>query len=79
MAAKRGNIYTIILQPETAPEFESYYNALVPALPGCFSYGATHQEALNNIREAIELCLEELEASGESIPEEQIGSIEVAV
>ena len=64
MAAKRGKVYTIILQPETDPEFEGYYNASVPALPGCFSYGARRQEALVNIKEAIELYLEDLEATG---------------
>jgi len=79
MARKRGRIYTIILQPEGDPDFKDYYNASVPALPGCYSYGATRQEALHNVKEAIELYLEELEASGESIPEEQIESIEVAV
>ena len=74
MAAKRGKVYTIILQPETDPEFEGYYNASVPALPGCFSYGTTREEALGNIKEAIELYLEHLEASGECIPDEHVES-----
>ena len=65
MAARRGKVYTIILQPETDPEFEGYYNASVPALPGCFSYGTTRQEALGNIKEALELYLEDLEAASE--------------
>jgi predicted RNase H-like HicB family nuclease len=63
MATKRGNTYTIILQPEADPEFEGYYNASVPALPGCFSYGTNREEALSNIKEAIELYLEDLEAA----------------
>jgi antitoxin HicB len=79
MSTKRGKVYTIILQPETDPEFEGYYSALVPALPGCFSYGTDREEALGNIKEAIELYLEDLEASGERIPDEQIESLEVAV
>jgi predicted RNase H-like HicB family nuclease len=29
-----------------------------PAIPGCVSQGSTKSEALQNIREAIELCLE---------------------
>jgi predicted RNase H-like HicB family nuclease len=29
-----------------------------PAIPGCVSQGATKGEALKNVREAIELCLE---------------------
>lgn len=30
----------------------------VPVLPGCHSWGATKQEALRNVHEAIELYLE---------------------
>jgi len=29
-----------------------------PAIPGCVSQGTTKQEALENIKEAISLCLE---------------------
>jgi predicted RNase H-like HicB family nuclease len=29
-----------------------------PAIPGCASQGTTKEEALQNIREAIRLCLE---------------------
>ena len=62
-AMKRS--FTVILRPETDPDFPGYYNALVPGLPGCLSYGATRDEALANIREAIELYLEDLETHGE--------------
>ena len=68
MAEKRGKVYTIILQPETDPEFEGFYNASVPALPGCFSYGTNREEALGNIREAIELNLEDVQALGPIAP-----------
>jgi predicted RNase H-like HicB family nuclease len=39
-----------------------YYVAEVPALPGCLSQGKTHQEALANIKEAIEGWLEVMES-----------------
>lgn len=71
--------YTIILQPETDPDFVGYYNASVPALPGCFSYGASREEALKNIKEAIELYLEDLIAVGEPFPKEQLEQVEVVV
>ncbi|MBS1225694.1 MAG: hypothetical protein H6R24_2372 [Proteobacteria bacterium] len=29
-----------------------------PAIPGCISQGSSKQEALENIKEAIQLCLE---------------------
>lgn len=34
------------------------YTVYVPSLPGCISEGETKEEALKNIREAIELYLE---------------------
>lgn len=40
------------------PSEEGGYTASVPALPGCISEGDTMEEAVANIREAIELYLE---------------------
>ena len=39
-----------------------YFVAEVPALPGCFSQGKTHEEALTNIKEAIEGWFEVMES-----------------
>ncbi len=39
---------------------DGYWVVEVPSLPGCISQGKTRQEALENIREAIALYLEEL-------------------
>jgi predicted RNase H-like HicB family nuclease len=47
----------IILEPSE----EGGYTAIVPSLPGCISEGDTKDEALKNIREAIELYLEPVE------------------
>ena len=38
-------------------EYEGYV-ADVPELPGCMSQGKTIEEALDNVREAVELYLE---------------------
>ena len=42
----------------------------VPALPGCHSQGDTRDEALANIREAIELYVETLRDAGDPVPTE---------
>jgi predicted RNase H-like HicB family nuclease len=39
-----------------------YFVAEVPTLPGCFSQGKTHEEALTNIKEAIEGWSEVMES-----------------
>lgn len=40
---------------------EGGYTVHVPSLPGCISQGETKEEALRNIKEAIELYLEPAE------------------
>jgi predicted RNase H-like HicB family nuclease len=44
------------------------YSAYVPDLPVCFSVGDTLEEAKENIKNAIELYLEEMKDMGKSIP-----------
>ena len=39
-------------------------------IPGCISQGRTRDEALDNVREAIALCLENREAEGWALPAE---------
>lgn len=58
--------YTVILEKE--PDGE--YVAVVPALPGCVSQGATRQEVMANVREAIELYIEDCIDAGDPIPNE---------
>jgi len=55
----------IILEPSE----EGGYTVYVPSLPGCISEGDTKEEALKNIKEAIELYLEPVE--DDLIPFEQ--------
>ncbi len=51
------------------PSEDGGYTVYVPSLPGCISEGNTKDEALTNIREAIELYLEPTE--DDYIPESQ--------
>ncbi|NKC12442.1 MAG: type II toxin-antitoxin system HicB family antitoxin [Gammaproteobacteria bacterium] len=43
------------------PSEEGGYTVVVPALPGCISEGDTKEDAIQNIKEAIELYLEPVE------------------
>ena len=42
----------------------------VPALPGCYSQGESVEEALGNVREAIELYLDVLRDEGREAPKD---------
>ena len=51
---KKLHLPIIIEQDE-----DGYYIVSCPLFKGCHSYGKTVEEALKNIREVIEMCLEE--------------------
>jgi predicted RNase H-like HicB family nuclease len=50
------------------PAEEGGYWVEVPSLSGCFSQGETREEALDNVKEAIALYIEDMLANGEEIP-----------
>ncbi|MGB4622568.1 MAG: type II toxin-antitoxin system HicB family antitoxin, partial [Candidatus Methanoculleus thermohydrogenotrophicum] len=56
---------------------EGGYTVYVPSLPGCISEGDTREEALENIREAIDLYLEAVE--DDLVFNENVEQIEIAV
>ena len=58
------------------------YFVSCPALQGCYSQGNTYEEAIENIKDAIRLHIEDRLASGEEIPENvsvSLSTVEVAV
>ena len=63
----------VILEPSD----DGGYTVYVPALPGCLSEGDTKEEALKNIREAIELYLEPVEDDMSFSPD--VEEIEIAI
>lgn len=62
----------IIIEKDEA----GYFVAEVPALPGCLSQGKTYEEAIANIKEAIEGWLEVMESKKSYDPSKLI---EVAI
>lgn len=70
--------YTVVLEQGR----ESGYVAHVPVLRGCVSQGATKQEAVANVKEAIEVYLEALVEDGLPVPTEvgrEMVDVQVAV
>lgn len=56
-----------------------YVVAECPAIPGCISQGKTTEEAMKNIKEAIQLCLECYKEDNEKIPEDTTEIVEVSI
>jgi predicted RNase H-like HicB family nuclease len=68
--------YTVIVHNAE----EGGYWVEVPSLPGCFTQGETIDEAMINIKEAIELHIQGLKDEGQEVPKEAdlvIGRVDV--
>lgn len=50
-----------------------------PSLPGCVSDGENIEEAVVNIKEAIEACIEALKEEGRPVPSERFTTLLMAV
>ena len=55
--------YLVLIEPS-----DNGFGAYVPDLPGCVAAGATREEVVRLMQEAIELHVAGLEAAGEPIP-----------
>ncbi len=55
--------YTVIIE-----KAGNNYSAYAPDLPGCITTGPTVEGTLDNMREAIELHLEDMREDGDPIP-----------
>ncbi len=49
-------------------EEDGRWSATIPALPGCSSWGYSSQEALDNIKDAAEIYIEDMIDAGEDLP-----------
>ena len=61
------------------PGEDGYWVAECPSLQGCISQGGTKQEAIANIREAIEGYILSLQEDGLPVPEEHFDALLVTV
>jgi predicted RNase H-like HicB family nuclease len=61
------------------PDESGWWVVECPSLPGCVSQGRTKEEALTNIREAIEGYIEVLKEDGRPIPDDPMEAALVLV
>ena len=68
--------YTVVIEKDE----EGNFLAICPALQGCYSEGSTKEEALEMIKDAIKLHIEDRISNGENLYEEVFSEkVEVAV
>ena len=54
------------------PGEDGWWVAEVPSLPGCISQGQTKEEAIANVKEAIEQWIEAAGALGRNVPTDRM-------
>jgi predicted RNase H-like HicB family nuclease len=61
------------------PGEDGYWVAECPSLPGCVSQGTTREEAIRNVKEAIEGYILSLQEDGIPVPEDKLDALLLAV
>jgi predicted RNase H-like HicB family nuclease len=64
----KSYIFKILVEEDQFEDGRKGFHAYCPVLRGCHTWGHTYEEALANIREAVELYVEDLRAAGDPIP-----------
>ena len=64
--------YKIVIEPLSDEEGGGFL-ATVPDLPGCLSDGETEFEAIRNVHDAINCCIEVASENGRPIPASTVG------
>jgi predicted RNase H-like HicB family nuclease len=76
---KRKHAFQVIVEQDEA----GYFVAECPALKACYTQGRTYEEVIENIKDVIALCLQDLKANRKAIPAQPeiiaVRRIEVAV
>jgi antitoxin HicB len=72
----KSYIFKVAVEPDKFEDGRDAWRAFCPALEGCHTWGHTRDEALGNLREAIDLYVQDLIQAGEKIPVNQ-GTIEL--
>ena len=65
--------YPVIIEKDSS----GFFVATCPILEGCYSQGKTIEEAMENIKEAIQLCIEDIEEEQMPDPNIMMGQVVV--
>ena len=86
LPASAGILYNPLMQHLTLPVVieadKDGYFVSCPALQGCYSQGETYEQAMENIKDAVRLYIQDRLGTGEEIPEAvsvSLSTVEVVV
>lgn len=75
---KNSITFKVVFEKDKWPdesEKEAIWRAHIPILPGAHAWGNTKEETLENLKNAAELVLEDLQDQKKAIPEEPCSEI----
>ena len=75
----KSYVFKVVVEPDEFEDGRKAFSAHCPDLPGALTWGNTEAEALDKIKEAIQLVVEELQNQGKEIPAPAIESPAVLV
>ena len=70
-SAMRSYIFRVVFEKDKwpdEPEEKAIWRAYIPVLPNAHAWGNTEQEAFENLKNAVDLIIEDLQESGQQIP-----------
>jgi predicted RNase H-like HicB family nuclease len=71
----KSYVFKVVIEPDKwadEPDEKAVWRASVPALPSAHAWGDTQHQALENLRNAVELIIEDLHERDEEIPMEAV-------
>ncbi len=77
----RSYTFKVVLERDKwpdEPDEKAVWRAYVPALPAAHAWGDTQQEALNRLKDAVDLIIEDMLERGEPIPEAPRSQVKTA-
>ena len=72
-------VRSYIFRASLGQEGDGRWSAWVEALPGCAAWGYTREEALEALKDAVELYVQDMLEEGEKLPEEGVQVVESPV
>ena len=73
----KSYVFKVVVEPDQFENGAPAFHAYCPALKGCHSWGHSAAEVMVNIREAIELYVEDLTEAGDPIPSDTEGVVDL--
>jgi predicted RNase H-like HicB family nuclease len=74
-----ADVKSYIFRARVQQEEDGRWSAWVEALPGCTAWGYTKEQALEGLKEAAELFVQDMIEEGEKLPKEGVQVVETPV